>query len=142
MFRYNRYEVIGLKRKIVTNNPSVLEHHQGKIDIEFIDSYGYFEVLDALRRLVHDGWKLETHPLSGSVKPNETPYKSVAVAYDPKNTALDFQSLQIIEEAIETYNKFKTNQDLPQWTDRVLNDFQLIDRSIIESAFPTMGIDK
>lgn len=129
-----------MKRKIVTNNPSVLEYHQDKIDIEFIDCYGYFGVLDAVRRMIHSGWKLETHPLSGSVKPNETPYKSIGVSYDEKNTALDMQSLKIIEEAIETYNKFATTKALPQWVDRVLDDFQVIDRTIIESAFSRMGI--
>ncbi len=122
---------------IITNNPLVRESYEGKLEIDFVDSYGYYEVLDRIKNLVHQSWVLETHPLSGSIKPNETPYKTVILS-KPKHKALDFQSLQIVEKSLETYHKFATTRELPQWGQKTLEDFQLIDKTLIDSAVSQM----
>ena len=125
---------------IVTNNPLVREGYEDRIEIDFIDAYGYFEVLDRIRRLVHKGWVLETHPLSGSVKPNETPYKTAIVSKRPEHSPLDFNSLQISESAIETYQKLASVKQLPRWGERTLADFRMVDKSLIDSAVSQMRI--
>ncbi len=56
-----------------------------------------------VRDKVHEGHELATHPLSGSVKPNETPYKTIMIS--EKKGVLDFNSLKIIEDSIATAKK-------------------------------------
>ena len=67
-------------KTIVTNNKLVKERFEDKFNIIYIeDNHSYKPVLLKIRDLVHTGYKVLTHPLSGSVKPNETPYKSVII---------------------------------------------------------------
>jgi hypothetical protein len=87
----------------------------------------YFEVLILTRNFIHKGHKLLTHPLSGSVKPNETPYKSIVIS--AQASALDLQSVSIIEESIACYKKFDEKK-IPR---DGLNDFMEIDCGLIES---------
>ncbi len=116
---------------LVTNNPMVLEKLNSSYAIKFIDVYCYIDVLTCVRDLVHKGHTLLTHPLSGSIKPNETPYKSIIVSKEI--STLDMKSLSIIEHSIATYLKFTKNKPTPIYIDKVLLDFQLIDFDIINS---------
>lgn len=129
-----------MRKVIVTNNPMVKEKYDKLMKVDFVDAYGYFDVLDTVRRHVHNGWIIETHPLSGSIKPNETPYKSVVLQPVKEGAALDFSSLNLIEEAIQTFRKFQSARSLPQWTEKAQKDFQMIDLSLIDSALPSMGL--
>ena len=90
----------------------------------------YMQVLTFARDYIHAGHTLLTHPLAGSVKPNETPYKSVMVTTEKKQ--LNFESVKIIEESIYTCKKFVTTAKNDQ--SEVDIDFQYIDFSLIESA--------
>ena len=88
------------------------------------------QVLKSIRDYIHVGHMLLTHPLAGSVKPNETPYKSVLIT--TAQTQLDFRSVKIIEESIYTCEKFvSTTENRCQ---EILTDFQYIDCSLIENA--------
>lgn len=117
---------------VITNNKSVYEKYKDEIDFDFSDDYTYREILENVRTKVHQGYELLTHPLSGSVKPNETPYKSIMMSKNKGN--LDYQSLNIIEESIQTFDKFQDNKKTPDWTERVLDDFRVIDLSLIENV--------
>lgn len=118
--------------KLITNNPMVRDYFEEipKVAVNFIDG-NYKDVLGTVRDLVHENHIILTHPLSGSVKPNETPYKSVAV--EPSD-ALDFQSLELIENAINTYSKLQKDKATPNWIPRVLDDFAVIDLDLIKNA--------
>ena len=72
---------------IVTNNPLVAECVPADYAVNF-ENITYREILVKVRDLVYAGHRLYTHPLSGSVKPNETPYKSVVVSRLPKGWSL------------------------------------------------------
>lgn len=89
------------------------------------------QVLKSTRDYIHAGHTLLTHPLAGSVKPNETPYKSVMITADKKQ--LNFESVKIIEESIYMCEKFATTIKKDQ-QEEVLIDFQYIDCSLIENA--------
>lgn len=117
---------------IVTNNSMVVEALKLARDKEivFIDG-NYGSVLLKIRDLVHSNHKLLTHPLSGSIKPNETPYKSIAIM---KSESLDFNSLDLIENAIATYEKMQSVKLTPNWTERVLDDFRTIDCDLFLNA--------
>ena len=72
-----------------------------------------------------------THPLYGSVKPNETLYRSVVLE---ETEEFDIQSLLLIEEAIVTAEKFKKNKMTPNWTESVKDDFRVIDFDLIKKT--------
>ena len=69
---------------ILTNNPLVVDCLDGRGDytIEYHPELDHRAVLVKARDLIHKGHILYTHPLAGSVKPNETPYKSLIVSLE------------------------------------------------------------
>ena len=122
---------------ILTNNPDVEESLKDK-NVLRIDGT-YRDVLIRARDLVHQGHRLLTHPLMGSLKPNETPYRTIAVSSE--KGALDTDSLLLIENAIETFDKFAqvTRPDRGINTpERMLADFRMIDLSLITSALENL----
>ena len=121
------------KNKImVTNNKYVYDKYKDKFEMIYDENFTYLDVLECVRDKVHDGHELITHPLSGSVKPNETPYKTVMIS--TKKEVLDFDSLKIIEDSIATYKKFVGIKATPDWPESILDDFRVIDLSIIDNA--------
>jgi len=115
-------------RIIVTNNPMVREKCTGRDVLEFHDT-DYLGVLTAVRDRIHLGHVLLTHPLSGSVKPGETFYKTVVISAE--KGVLDENSLSLIEQSIQTCVKFKASVMKKEWNGKILADFQLIDYSLI-----------
>ncbi len=115
--------------KILTNNPLVKRELSGIEDICYFE-LTYEGVLLKARDLIFDGYKLLSHPLSGSVKPGETPYKSILVSTSQES--LDMQSIKLIEKALESCKKFVDRTD--GLKDDVLSDFQIIDMTLLESA--------
>ena len=126
-----------MKNIIITNNPDVKEKFKDVFSVEFLDEKTYMDVLYCARDLIHKCHELLTHPLSGSVKPNETPYKSIIVS--SKTGYLDKTGLTILEESIQTVIKFTKNKKTPNWTERVLDDFRVIDLSIMENVIDRLG---
>jgi len=112
---------------LVTNNPLVDARFRSKLSIELLDT-DVPGVLIHVRDMVHKGHHLLTHPLSGSVKPNETIYKSVLITDTPKD--IDPKSVSIIEECILTAQKFPPKY-IP---DHYMHDMQLVDLALIHSA--------
>ncbi len=118
---------------IITNNKLVFEKYKSLYNVVYDENYSYLDVLEYVRNKVHEGHILITHPLSGSIKPNETPYKTIIIS-KKKESTVDFSSLSIIEDSIATAKKFLNNKPTPNWTERVLDDFRVIDLSLIENA--------
>ena len=112
---------------LVTNNPLVRAKYQSGYKVEFLDA-DLLGVLTFVRDCVHRGSTLLTHPLSGSVKPNESPYKSILISSASGST--DTQSVMIIEECILTEKKFPA-KSIP---DKYLQDMQLVDLTLISTA--------
>lgn len=78
---------------IVTNNPLVVKNLENSREIIYKD-VSYEEILRETRDRIHEGHVLLTHPLSGSVKPNETPYKSILISRQRRD--VDADSLKLI----------------------------------------------
>ena len=116
---------------VITNNPLVQEKFADELNVDYED-IPFRDVLCKVRGLIHKGHRLLTHPLSGSVKPHETPYKSVLVTTKPSQ--MDLGEVSIIENAIITADKFA--EKFPNMPQSVKEDFQLIDCTLI-----TSGID-
>ena len=118
---------------IVTNNPLVSECVPADYAVNF-ENITYREILVKVRDLVYAGHRLYTHPLSGSVKPNETPYKSVVVSRLPKG--MEPEEAAIISNSIETFDKFTPRKR--ELTQQMFKDFQLIDYTLLCGA---VGLD-
>ena len=118
---------------IVTNNIKVFKKYKENYTVEFIDSETMYNVLIKTRDLLHLGYKLLTHPMSGSLKSNQTPYKSILLI--KKNNEANFDDILMIENAIDNYNKFIKNRDITNWTENIKNDFKTVDLSLISSCF-------
>lgn len=117
---------------ILTNNPMVREHLEGRgrFTIRFEPERSFREILVEARDLVYAGHILYTHPLAGSVKPNETPYKSLIVSVEPHGFDADHAGL--MANAIAVFDKFRPiGWELEE---RILRDFQLIDYSLLCGA--------
>ncbi len=117
--------------RILTNNPAVLSLYgavaQGVTG-------GVADVFAAVRDAVHLGAALISHPLAGSVKPNENPYRSVMLS--TRRGQVDADSLRIIEDAIVTLRKLPVRQR--HFTERVLDDFAAIDLDLMRSAMQAL----
>ena len=116
--------------KLITNNPKFIGENLKDIEIEYLDE-SYIDILRKVRDYVHENWEIVTHPLYGSVKPNETIYRTIVIK---ENNSLDITSVNLISDAILTFKKFRNNREVPQWTDRVKDDFSVIDHDLIINA--------
>lgn len=114
---------------IITNNPLVPQKLDDSHAVVY-ENITYEDVLRKVRDRIHEGHRLLSHPLSGSVKPNETPYKSVMISRGKGE--IDEGSLEIIENAIQACRKFVFKSDM--YKPEVYDDFQLIDWTLLESA--------
>lgn len=128
-----------MKAKIITNNPLVWQTYKLAFNVELLEG-GLIDVLYYLRDRIHAGHELLTHPLSGSVKPNETIYKSALISEECNS--LDMKSLMIIESSIETAIKFLNIRPPGEWPQSVLEDFQVIDKTLIDSGIESMQYNK
>ena len=125
-----------MKIVLVSNNPMVRDKYRGKIDLCYVEG-GYRDVLLRTRDKCHSGHRLLSHPLSGSIKPNETPYKSIMISSEADRA--DRQSIELMEKAIFTAEKFGPIRR--DWRQRELEDFQLVDLTLIDSAIESAQMD-
>lgn len=123
--------------QIITNNPRVKETITDQT-IVFIDG-NFGDVLKETKRLVvEERHVILTHPLSGSIKPNETYYKSIIITTTTLKQ-IDIESLDLIDNAIEVYNKFIKDSQTPNWTEKILDDFATIDLDLMENTLQRIG---
>jgi len=112
---------------LLTNNILVKTNYSAKFAVDYIEGVLY-DVLIRARDYIHNGHQLLTHPLSGSVKPNETPYKSILLSAQKQD--IDFSSLKIIENSITLFNSF-AKRNIP---DNYLENLREVDLTLISSA--------
>ena len=125
----------GLDIKIITNNPLVVSCLRDYYEIEYHE-ISFREILVKVRDLVYEGYELRTHPIAGSVKPNETPYKSIVVSKKKLDFVKNYEDYakyaKLCESALITFDKFTPiGWTLPE---RILQDFQLIDYTLLAGA--------
>lgn len=120
---------------VITNNPMVLDKLKDTRNIIYRE-ISYEEILREVRDRIHEGHRLLSHPLSGSVKPNETPYKSIMIS--ERRGEVDEGSVKLIENAIQACRKFIFKSDL--YEEPVYDDFQLIDWSLLESGMASADV--
>ena len=111
----------------LTNNPLVINKKCSNVESIEGDS---LVVLKVLKNEIGKGYKLITHPLTGSIRPDISPYKTIIISDIPGN--LDFEGLQIVENAIEYTESLYSISQNHKWDEASLRDFQLIDFDLIK----------
>lgn len=122
--------------QILTNNPKVVATYGDTFRVESMTDATDREVLMRARDLVHRGHRILSAPLSGSVKPWETPYRSILVTTD-KGERMDMFSFDIMERALAIIRDHPTRPEGPI-APAILQDFQVIDLSLVASALESM----
>ncbi|MEE0247565.1 GrdX family protein [Peptacetobacter hiranonis] len=120
------------KCTIVTNNDRVADKYKDIMKVELVNSYE--EVLIKARDMVYNRHRLLTHPQAGSLKPNQTPYRSIIVY--PSDNSSNMDDVMMIEKAIETFNKFREIKETPKYEEKIANDYKTIDLSMIDNVMP------
>ncbi|MCW8328677.1 GrdX family protein [Photobacterium sp. SDRW27] len=132
------------KLEIISNNPSIADLNTS---VKFTQLNSINDVLMLTRDKIHLGGKLISHPLAGSVKPHETPYRSIIVLNN--HDELDMDALNLIEQAIERYQVLckanpthltLTDEDIDaRFPEKQKTDFRFIDLQLIKSCLDSLG---
>jgi hypothetical protein len=125
------------KFMIITNNKLVVDNYKSETTC-YLEK-DLLEIMKFVRNKVHLGHRLLSHPLAGSIKPNETPYKSILISQKEEKN-LDYDSLKIIEDSIQMTESLIKNKKMRKWPDRILKDFSLIDNDLITSAIESAQV--
>ena len=114
---------------LITNNDKVYLKYKDKLQCIFTEKYE--EVLIKVRDMVYDRHILLTHPQASSLKPNQTPYRSV-VLY-PQGNEDNMKDILLIEKCLETFKQWQNISLTPEnYSDKIAEDFKVIDLSIID----------
>ena len=127
-----------MQQLIITINPNTvdyIEHHRNERAAaadETADSAVIFcssrdELYTQVRNYIHRNWKLQNHAMYGNIQLHKQPYRSMVLT---EGTELDTRSLQLWEQAMERVKR--TNP--PNYSEKVLEDFQALDLSLFRSA--------
>jgi hypothetical protein len=114
--------------RCLTNNPMVID--RGLPFVDAMPGSSVVELFRAVRKEIMGGYRLITHPLTGSMGPDRNPYKSIMLA--GIQGKVDPRSLEIIERAIGFAEGFTETEMHSNWDSSTLKDFQLIDMDFIK----------
>ncbi len=121
------------KATLITNNDRVYEKYKNQLTVILLDTYE--EVLVKVRDMVYDRHVLLTHPQASSLKPNQTPYRSIVVY--PKENEDNTKDIMLIEKCMQVFGEWQEIALTPdKYEEKVANDFKTIDLSIIDSIIP------
>lgn len=124
------------KAIIVTNNDRVFQKYKNQLDVIFLDTYE--EVLIKVRDCIYEDYILLTHPQASSLKPNQTPYRSVVIY--PKGKDDNVSHIIMIENCINTFKQWQEISPTPtNYEAKVANDFKTIDLSVIDNIIPRIS---
>ena len=94
--------------RCITNNPMLID--RGFTDLEYYET-DVLELFRVVFQKVNCGYRLLTHPLTGSIRPDITPYKTVLMS----GTAgtIDMESVTLIGKAIRYAEDLYRLRDIP-----------------------------
>lgn len=123
------------KATLLTNNSQVYEKYKDQMQVIFLEDYE--KVLIKVRDMVYDRHILLTHPQASSLKPNQTPYRSILVY--PAEGEDNIKDAMLIEKCIETYRQWQDIAPTPKdYETKVAEDFKCIDLSVIDNVMPRL----
>jgi len=116
-----------VKYRCLTNNPYIIERYKDLV--EPFDG-APLELFMKVRREILAGYKLITHPLTGSIGPYLNPYKSVILSAE--KGPVDEESLYLIEQAITHTKNLLADYVKSTWDLKSKRDFQELDFDFIK----------
>lgn len=123
------------KAILITNNNRVYEKYKNKLSC--ILELSYEDVLIRVRDYVYNKHKLLTHPQASSLKPNQTPYRSILIY--PSNNNENIDDVLLIEKCIEVYLSWQDIAKTPNdYETKVREDFKTIDLSVVDNIIDRM----
>lgn len=124
-----------MKHVIITNNPKTAayikqQHERLGADAPEVPTLVFCRTRDTVyttvRDYIHRNWRLQNHAMYGNIQLHKQPYRSMILA---EGSALDMASLQLWEQAMERVTRGRS----PDYSERVLEDFQELDFSLFSS---------
>ncbi len=130
---------------LITNNDRAAAEWKEKIG-RIILLKTYEEVLTTTRDLLHTGCRLLTHPQASSLKPNQTPYRSILLYGEGEGKCAEavsrkdicVEDILRIESAIEAFHKWNDIKTIPQYDEKTADDYKTIDLSMLEHVLPRL----
>lgn len=119
---------------LVTNNSQCRDYYASRLTVEYTETWSYLDVLLRVRDLVHRGAYLVTHPMAGSLKPNQTPYRSVVLSRETLEDKEPWQDVILVESSLDSLEKFFRCRKLPDWPENIKRDFRTLDLSFVRGA--------
>lgn len=124
------------KATLITNNDKVYEKYRKQMTVVFLETYE--KVLLKARDMVYDRHILLTHPQASSLKPNQTPYRSIVVY--PQGKEDNVKDIMMIEKCMETFAQWQEIANTPtDYAEKVAEDFKTIDLSVIDNIIPRIS---
>lgn len=116
---------------LVTNNDRAAQKFEGRLK-EICLLTTYEEVLIKARDLIHTHHKLLTHPQASSLKPNQTPYRTILLYSEGDGS--NAGDIHLIEEALEAFAKWNAIKKVQEYDEKIAYDYKTIDLSMIENV--------
>lgn len=115
---------------IITNNPTV--KNSPNAEIYFVAGNQRHVLYQVLNKIAQ-GHSLLSHPLAGSIKPEDNPYRSVVLT--SSTAEVDWAALNMLEHCLERVETRVINDYIVDQLDR---DFQLIDKELLDNALQSL----
>lgn len=97
-------------------------------------------MLVAARDLIHKGYILLTHPLYGNFLPNQQPYRTLILSAPGQETAVDQNSLNLIEQALAVFRSYEGRRVLPgERRESIERDYAAIDADLMQESLRQYG---
>lgn len=119
---------------LVTNNRLCFEKYRDRVRVDYLKDGSYLDVLVRARDYVQKGSRIETHPMAGSIKPNQTPFRSVLLSDRKMDGDEVIENELMIEDAVLMTKKFLSDRPVRKWDESIVNDFRQVDLELISGA--------
>lgn len=119
---------------LVTNNRLCFEKYKDRVRVDYLEDGSYLDVLVRARDYVQKGSRIETHPMAGSIKPNQTPFRSVLLSDRKMDGDEVIENELMIEDAVLMTKKFLSDRPVRKWDESIVNDFRQVDLELISGA--------
>lgn len=119
---------------LVTNNGLCFEKYQNRVKVDYLEDGSYLDVLVKVRDYVQKGYRIETHPMAGSIKPNQTPFRTVLVSDEKMDGNEMIENELMIEDAVLMTRKFLSDHPVRDWEKSIVRDFGQVDLELISGA--------
>jgi len=118
---------------IITNNPIVKNINNAEICFVKGDQR---QVLYQVLNKVAVGHSLLSHPLAGSIKAEDNPYRSVVLSSSTAET--DLSNLNMLEYCLGKVESGVRDGMQSRQLDQLARDFQMIDKELLDNALQSL----